>query len=213
MSVCIGVSECTGGPGLFSLGAGTPQTLLTLQLPHMGGLVTTDGTPTLWSHEVPAPSPQPRPHLQVQERRAEGTLPSSAFLMHLPGNLVHRLTPVHTRVHTQNLLPSGRAAHTHILSGCTVCDNDRVCGATAPVWACAGDVTTRPRGSQLQGRWKPQSLRFLETNGAVSLCGKEQLSPACSALTPTASGLGSHRPIAAGREGGRGHGAETGERA
>lgn len=102
---------------------------------------------------------------------------------------MHRLTPVHTRVHTQNLLPSGRAAHAHILCGCTVCDNDRVCGATAHVWACAGDVTIRPGGSQLQGRWKPQSLRFLEPNGAVSVGKSSFLRPVLpSPLQPRALG-------------------------
>lgn len=183
MSVCIGVSECTGGPGLFSLGAGTPQTLLTLQLPHMGGLVTTDGTPTLWSTRCQLPH-----HSQDRTcgcRRGEPRepcppAPSSCTFQATWCTGSHRYTRVctHTDVHTQNLLPSGRAAHAHILSsGCTVCDNDRVCGATAHVWACAGDVTTRPGRSQPQGRWKPQSLRFLEPNGAVSVGKSSFLRP------------------------------------
>ncbi|KAB0404204.1 hypothetical protein E2I00_003906, partial [Balaenoptera physalus] len=80
------------------------------QLPHMGGLVTTDGTPTLWSHEVPAPT----------------TAKAAPAGSHL-----YTRVCTHTDVHTQNLLPPGRVAHAHILSGCTVCDSDRVCGATA----------------------------------------------------------------------------------
>ena len=114
------------------------------------------------------------------------------------GSHLYTRVCTHTDVHTQNLLPLGRVAHAHILSGCTVCDSDRVCRATANVWACAGDDhtprrLTAPRLVEATEPALPGAQRGC-------LCGKEQLSLACSALTPAASGLGSHRPISAERE-------------
>ena len=166
MSVCTGVSECTGGPGLFSLGPGTPQAPLALQLPHMGGLVTTDGTPTLWSHEVPAPTTaKAAPAGAGEESQGNPALQlRSGAQAH---TCTHACAHTLTCTHRTFCLWAVWLTHTSCLGAPSV----TVTACAEPQLTCGPvqGMTTRPGGSQPQGWWKPQSLRFLEPNGAVSV--------------------------------------------